>query len=115
VCLFERNSRYGGRVFDYFWKAAPNAEPSGNGAMRFDLQHHVVKSVIDRFNITYREFTKAAIAGPAQSFNSYWEARGLRDLTYVTTTLVVSHDKPFMLYSDDDALRSAFPTLDQSR
>lgn len=78
VCLFERNGRFGGRVFDYFWKNAPDAEPSGNGAMRFYLNHRLVKGVIDRFNIPYRNFTKAAIFGPAAG-DTLYEARGLKD------------------------------------
>lgn len=42
VCVFEKTTRFGGRVFDYWFAQTPNVEPVGLGAWRVDANHSAV-------------------------------------------------------------------------
>lgn len=67
VCLFEKDSRFGGRIYDYRFSQAPNISIS-LGAWRVDREHKRVMALTKRFNIP---MLKIDIT------DAHWETRGV--------------------------------------
>jgi len=67
VCLFERDSRLGGRIYDYRFSQAPNISIS-LGAWRVDREHKRVMALTKRLNIPMLKMDIKI---------AHWETRGV--------------------------------------
>ncbi|XP_078374120.1 achacin-like isoform X3 [Oculina patagonica] len=55
VCVFERDTRLGGRIYDHVFPQVPD-ESVGLGAWRVDMVHHNMRNLISRLNIPHKEW-----------------------------------------------------------
>lgn len=67
VCLFEKDSRFGGRNYDYKFSQTPNISIS-LGAWRVDREHKRVMALVRRFNIPMLKIEIKDV---------HWETRGV--------------------------------------